>query len=154
MTDWPAWIALATAIISPVVTVFLNNRHSKKMLLLQHEFDTQESLGCLLSELIAVGSMKVTDFNGFSEKALSLFIYADPYTTAQFMKFCEVINKKKNYLLLSSNQVGSKVTVDQLQFYEIFKDEKKTGNRYPNYHDIVIEIIMRLRKAKMQKNKY
>ena len=29
--DWPAWIALSVAIISPVITVYLNNRHQEKM---------------------------------------------------------------------------------------------------------------------------
>nr|WP_325236557.1 hypothetical protein [uncultured Oscillibacter sp.] len=75
--DWPGWIALASAIISPVVTVWLNNRHQRKMEELRIASGMEKAKGILLSELQSIGATMVQNYTGFSPSAMMALLYVD-----------------------------------------------------------------------------
>lgn len=75
--DWPGWIALASAIISPVITVWLNNRHQRKMEEFRITSEIERAKGILLSELQSIGASKIEDYSGFSPNAMMALLFVD-----------------------------------------------------------------------------
>ena len=69
--DWPAWVALSSAIISPVVTVYLNNRHQEKMELMRQRAEIANSISIACEEILSVSYMEAKDFPGFSRNVMS-----------------------------------------------------------------------------------
>lgn len=69
--DWPAWVALSSAIISPVVTVYLNNRHQEKMELMRQKAEIANSISIACEEILSVSYMDAKDFPGFSRNVMS-----------------------------------------------------------------------------------
>lgn len=69
--DWPAWVALSSAIISPVVTVYLNNRHQEKMELMRQRAEIANSISIACEEILSVSYMEAKDFPGFSHNVMS-----------------------------------------------------------------------------------
>ena len=84
-SDWPAWIALATAVVSPVLTVYLNNRHALKMEKLKFKTETLKSTSILISEITNSMALKPSEFSGFSTQAVSALQICDEETNRLFL---------------------------------------------------------------------
>lgn len=68
--DWPAWIALSVAIISPVITVYLNNRHQEKMEHIKQKNEWIKEIAVAEKEILETAKLMAKDFSGFSESVL------------------------------------------------------------------------------------
>ena len=63
--DWPAWIALSVAIISPVITVYLNNRHQEKMEHIKQKNEWIKEIAVAEKEILETAKLMAKDFSGF-----------------------------------------------------------------------------------------
>lgn len=131
--DWPAWIALVTAIVSPVVTVHLNNLHAEKMELLRSRMKISDSYGTAISEIISASRLKVSEFKGFSEKTISVA------GTCSFIDAKEFLSTVQELYFLSSIDMHN---AQPLEYTEISCSGKPVY-----YRDWAIDICKKLAMA-------
>ena len=90
--DWPAWIALVSAIFSPVITVYLNNRHQEKMEYVKLRSKEIKEISIAIEEILRVSKIAVKDFQGFSESVLSCISFCSKEEIADFFYVIRFLN--------------------------------------------------------------
>lgn len=90
--DWPAWIALAVAILSPVATLIINNIFQlvkeKNEREVQLEREEKEIKALFLSELYAILTVTTDQPVSFSARALQVVQYCDEETQKIILGIC------------------------------------------------------------------
>ncbi len=94
--DWPAWIALVSAIFSPVITVYLNNRHQEKMEYVKLRSKEIKEISIAIEEILRVSKIAVKDFQGFSESVLSCISFCSKEEIADFFYVIRFLNVRSN----------------------------------------------------------
>ena len=134
--DWPGWAALIFAIISPLITTFLTNKHQRKMFELKQKYERTKSCDKLISELASLAPQPVYSYNGFSKEALEATRYLSQQTFSVFMNLSVRLAE-------SSDPAFSSIykSINDVPFY-IFPDENNPKKKKLSHYEEIIFLII------------
>lgn len=101
--DWPAWIALTTSILSPVITIYLNHRFKLKMQRLAEEAKKQETISLFIGEITSIAA-STPDIKRpeLSVEALRVVRYCDKNTAQAIIRLVSCLNDE--FVLYTSHR--------------------------------------------------
>lgn len=125
--DWPAWIALAVAILSPVATLIINNIFQlvkeKNEREVQLEREEKEIKSIFLSELYAILIIKIDQPVSFSPRALQVVRYCDEETQKIILRICSGLpHASPTYHKIDTYGHSWLIDVDELIHHKTFEE--------------------------------
>lgn len=140
--DWPAWIALIVAILSPLLTTIINNRHQREMLSLERKYERAKSCDKLIAELTALTSLPLLAYDGFTKEAFEATRYLKKETFDIFMQLLIDLTKSAVPQLATVYE-----TINDIPLYILPEESNPTKRKCSHYIDIASLIINELRDA-------
>lgn len=94
--DWPAWLALVVALVSPVIHSLILTWHERKMFRINKDADKEKIIASFLSELVRIGSLTKSEYTEFSKESLQATQFMPKDCVKVLTRFISAINKYNN----------------------------------------------------------
>lgn len=143
--DWPAWIALAIAIITPAATTYLSNKHQRQILKMQQDFERSKSCDRLISELTSLATVSPISFEGFSGDALEATRYMNKEALDLFIDFSNHLYATARMERKTSKYVYE--TICDVPFYLLPDPKDPKKRKQSTYKEICMLLINELKNA-------
>lgn len=86
-SDWPAWIALAAAILSPVATILIDKIHQVAMAAMSRSDARKSAMSLLVADIAKASSHPVENPPELSADAAKALVYCSPETCAAVIRY-------------------------------------------------------------------
>lgn len=143
--DWPAWIALAVAIVTPAVTTYLANKHQRQILKMEQDFDRSKSCDKLISELTSLATISPRGFDGFSREALEAARYMNKDTLGVFIDLSNHLYTVARLERRAKSPAYE--TICEIPFYLLPDPKDPSRKKQSTYKEICMMIINELKNA-------
>lgn len=142
-SDWPAWIALIVAIISPVATAILTNRHQYKMQKLKYEYEEnridmekrQQAYLTFLTQLSSISTMQRDKFRGVPEDVYHVLIYCNDETKQAILKLVGQLDIDQ----LKSSLPDPEESISHMNCY-VFRNKETGAYRSTTFTKTILEL--------------
>lgn len=137
--DWPAWLALALALVSPVIHSLIMTWHERKMFQMNQNVDREKIVADFLSELVRIGSLEKSEYTEFSKEALRATQFMPKDCVKVFTRLISAINIASNSPYHDSN------TFSESSYYIFESPDNPKHLTESKYIDIVNYFIDHLK---------
>lgn len=86
-SDWPAWIALAAAILSPVATILIDKVYQVAMAVMSRSDARKSAMSLLIADIAKASSHQAGDPPKLSTDAAKALVYCSPETCAAIIRY-------------------------------------------------------------------